>query len=210
MSEQKIKDLIIAPHVDDEVLGCGGILNKDSFVYYCSIDESLVAPDPIHRISVEDRQSEIKDVSDFLGFKWRCNFATKVNHLKEIELIKIFEDLINELKPERIFIPFPSYNQDHRAVYNAAKIALRPHDKNFFVEKVLIYEQPHMVLWEEKPFRVNYFVPIDIKHKIKANNLHKSQVRSMRSDELIKAIAKIRGTQINKKYAEAFFIERWK
>lgn len=210
MPTKKIKDLIIAPHVDDEVLGCGGILNKDSFVYYCSIDESLLPSDPLHRISIKDRQSEIKDVSDFLGFQWRCNFATKVNYLKEIELIKIFEDIINELKPERIFIPFPSYNQDHRAVYNAAKIALRPHDKNFFVEKVLVYEQPHMILWEEKSFRVNYFVPIDIERKIKVNNLHKSQVRSMRSEELIKAIAKIRGAQINKKYAEAFFIERWK
>jgi len=53
-------------------------------------------------------------------------------------------------------------------------------------------------------------VPINIEHKIKANNLHKSQVRSMRSEEILKAIAKIRGTQINCEYAEAFFIERWK
>ena len=209
MSEQKIKDLIISPHADDEVLGCGGILGTNSFVYYCGIDESLLSPDPIHRINSEARQSEIRNVSDFLGFKWRCNFTTKVNHFNEVELIKPIEDLINELKPERVFIPFPSYNQDHRAVYNASKIALRPHDKNFFVKKVLVYEQPHMILWGHKYFRANYFVPIDIKRKIKANNLHASQVRDMRSNELLKAIAKIRGSQINCECAEAFFIERW-
>ena len=28
------KKLIIAPHVDDDVLGCGGIIDKDTFVLY--------------------------------------------------------------------------------------------------------------------------------------------------------------------------------
>ncbi len=42
--------LIISPHADDEVLGCGGILDHHCFVYYCGLDESLVKPDPEHRI----------------------------------------------------------------------------------------------------------------------------------------------------------------
>ena len=66
-----------------------------------------------------------------------------------------------------------------------------------------------MILWEEKCFKPNYFIPIDIDSKIKANNLHMSQVRSMRSVELLKVIAKIRGSQSNCEHAEAFYIERW-
>ncbi len=211
--KNKVKDLIISPHADDEVLGCGGILNKNSFVYYCGLDESLlpedIQKDKKHRIGMEKRLQEIKDVENYLGFRWDWNANSKVNHYTEIEFIKVFEDLINDLKPERIFIPYPSYNQDHRVIYNAARIALRPHDKNHFVKKVLVYEQPHVILWNEKSFKANYLVPIDINKKLKAYGFQKSQVRKMRSKELIKAIAKIRGAQSNCEHAEGFIVERW-
>jgi len=160
-------------------------------------------------MSVDARQAEIKAVSNFLGFKYECNNNTLVNHYKETEFIDIFTDLFNKLKPERVFIPFPSYNQDHRTIYNAARIALRPHDKNFFVKRVLVYEQPHSYIWEHKPFKANYFIPINIESKIKAYSLHKSQVRGMRSEELLRAMAKVRGAQANCENAEAFLIERW-
>jgi len=207
--KNKIKDLIIAPHADDEVLGCGGILNKDSFVYYCGVDESLLPTDLKHRVSMDKRLSEVKAAGNYLGFRWDWNVNSRVNNYKEIEFIKVFEDLINDLKPDRIFIPFPSYNQDHKVIYNAVRIALRPHDKNHFVKKVLVYEQPHVILWEDKLPQVNYFVPIDIEKKIEAYKCHKSQVRKMRSNELIKSIAKIRGAQSNCKYAEGFIVKRW-
>jgi len=31
--------LIISPHVDDETLGCGGIINKNFFVLHCGLAE---------------------------------------------------------------------------------------------------------------------------------------------------------------------------
>ena len=207
--KNKIKDLIISPHADDEVLGCGGILNKNSYVYYCGLDESLVLKDNKHRIGLNKKFQEIKDVEKYLGFSWDWNENTKVNYYKEEDLIKVFEDLINKLKPERIFIPYPSYNQDHRAVYRAALIALRPHDKNFFVKKILVYEQPHILIWEQKLFKSNYFIPVKIKRKLVAYSLYKSQVRGMRSAEVIKAIAKLNGAKSNCEYAEGFIIERW-
>jgi len=211
--KNKIKDLIISPHADDEVLGCGGILNKNSFVYYCGLDESLIHKDNLkdrkHRISLDKKLEEIKDVEKYLGFRWDWNINSRVNYYKEIEFIKVFEDLINELKPERIFIPYPSYNQDHRVIYNAVRIALRQHDKNFFVKKVLVYEQPHVLLWENKSVKANYFIPIKIKRKLVAYSLYKSQVRSTRSSELLKNIAEIRGVQSNCRYAEGFIVERW-
>jgi len=211
--KNKIKDLIISPHADDEVLGCGGILNKNSFVYYCGLDESLIHKDNLkdrkHRISLDKKLEEIKDVEKYLGFRWDWNINSRVNYYKEIEFIKVFEDLINELKPERIFIPYPNYNQDHRVIYNAVRIALRQHDKNFFVKKVLVYEQPHVLLWENKSVKANYFIPIKIKRKLVAYSLYKSQVRSTRSSELLKNIAEIRGVQSNCRYAEGFIVERW-
>lgn len=197
-----MKKLIIAPHADDEVLGCYSMLDKDTFVYFCGINNA-------HGVPKEKRLEEIKKSAEFLGFRWNCNSKSKVHYYDERDFINIFEDLINEHKPELILIPFPCYNQDHREVYKAAQIALRPHDENWFVKKVLVYEEPHNVIWEQKEFKVNYFVPIDIERKIKAFKSHESQVRDMRSPELIAAIAKIRGKQANYEFAEAFKIERW-
>ena len=84
----------------------------------------------------------------------------------------------------------------------------------FFVKKVLIYEQPHVFLWDytndiNSTIKPNYFVPIDIKRKIKAYKLMKTQVRGFRSPETLKKIAALRGKQSNCDYAEAFQIIRW-
>jgi len=203
------KKLIIAPHADDEALGCGGILDKDSFVYYCGIDESRVQPDPAHRIPAAEREKEVKAVADFLGFQYEIDHESKVNHFAVQEFIGKIENLINRIKPEMIFIPHPGYNQDHQAVFKACQTALRPHDKNFFVKKVLVYEAIHDFIWSYGRFCPNYFIPVDIERKNKAYLLHKSQVRGFRSPEMIESLAKIRGAMCSHRHAEAFQIQRW-
>ena len=121
-----------------------------------------------------------------------------------------FEEIINRDKPEEIYIPHPSYNQDHRACYEACLIALRPHDINHFTPKVLIYEQPQVYLWNNnyREFKPHYFKEIDIDKKILLYSMLESQVREFRSPECIKSMAKVRGSQIRAEYAEAFEILR--
>jgi N-acetylglucosamine malate deacetylase 1 len=199
-----MKKMIIAPHIDDEVLGCGGILDKDTFVLHCGVEDR-------DSVTSEERVKEMDEVRKEAGFELKL-LKNVVNNYKAIDLIADVEKSINELKPEQAFIPFPSYNQDHRAVYDAALVALRPHDLNFFVKKVLIYEQPHAFFWSENKhmtFKPNYFVPIDIERKLRLYSLLKSQVRSFRSPDHVKALAKLRGGQSNCKHAEAFQILRW-
>ncbi len=209
LNVETYRDLIISPHPDDEVLGCGGILSEDAFVYYCGIDESHIAPDPRHRIPTVAKEKEIIAAATLLGFTWSCNYKTKVLHYTEAELIGELEKIIELCKPERVFVPFPSYNQDHRTVYQAARVALRPHDKNHFVKKVLLYEQPQSLIWNDLMFNANCFMVIDIDRKIASYECYKSQVRDMRSPDMIRAMAKMRGAQINAPYAEAFQIDRW-
>jgi LmbE family N-acetylglucosaminyl deacetylase len=204
-----IKKLIISPHVDDEVLGCGGVLDKDSFVYYCGIDEGELAPDPGHRIPVDERIKELAATAEFLGFGYEVNKKTKVNFFTEQELIGELERIINVKKPDMVFLPHAGYNQDHRTVFRAAQIALRPHDQNFFVKKVLVYEAISDFLWAGRKFLPAYFVPIDIERKLSAYRLQKSQVRGMRSPEIIGELAKLRGAQSNCNHAEAFEVLRW-
>tara|TARA_R110002020_G_scaffold286073_2_gene501600 strand:+ start:428 stop:1051 length:624 start_codon:yes stop_codon:yes gene_type:complete len=203
------KKLIISPHVDDDVLGCGGILDENTFVLYCGINESDIP----NRPTLQERLSEADKAAKYCGFDYFI-LENKVNHYEISNLINPIEKFINKIKPLEIFIPHPSYNQDHRVAYESSLTALRPHDKNFFVKKVLVYEQPHVFLWDyshdiNSNFKPNYYIPIDVERKIKAYKLMETQVRSFRSPETIRSMAQLRGGQSNHENAEAFQLIRW-
>jgi len=197
--------LVIAPHVDDDILGCGGIIDKNTIILYCGIDETGIP----NRPDFKERIKEANDVKDYLKSEYIL-LDNKVNNYKIQNLIGQIESVINDLRPDEVYIPHPSYNQDHKAVYDASLIALRPHDINFFVSTVLVYEQPHLVLWDNtgNTFKPNYFQRIDVEKKITAYKLMKTQVRSFRSPETIRALALLRGKQSNFNFAEAFEILR--
>lgn len=204
------KKLIISPHIDDEVLGCVSVLDKDAYVIYCGCDESAINFEWVKdRPAKEDRILELKELQNKLLFSYQI-LENKVNHYKIKDLIPEFEKIINLIKPEEIYIPLPSYNQDHRIVYEAALIALRPHDINFFVKKVLVYEQVQD-LWNHNghEFKPLFFKKLNILKKIESYQILKSQVRDFRSSEMIKNLASIRGIQSNTQYAEAFEVLRW-
>ena len=200
------KKLIIAPHADDDVLGCGGILDETCHIIYCGLDESGI----LDRPSKDSRMEEIYSVQDITNHTFDI-LDNLVNRYSKYELIGQIEKIINSDKPDEVYVCHPSYNQDHRAVYDATMVALRPHDKNHFVKRVLLYEQPQVYFWNTtgREFNANYFVKIDIEKKIKVYETMKSQVRSFRSPEHLKANAKLRGGQSNCEYAEAFEIIRW-
>ena len=206
MNNLEFKKLIISPHADDEVLGCASVLGKDSFVYICGVDESKF---PSDSTSTNERLKHLDEASRVLGFKYECNIKSKVNYYTETDFIDVFEKLINKLKPQSVFIPCPDYNQDHKAIHHAAIIALRPHDKNFFVKRVLIYEMSQNAIWNPVRMNLNYFVPLDIEKKMFAYSEYKTEVRGMRSPQMLEHVASLRGAAINTKHAEAFEIIRW-
>ena len=197
-----MKKLVIAPHIDDETVGCGGILDKDTYVFFVGVDLH-------HIVSAKERLEELDNVAKHFGFTYSVDTTSTVNRYKREEMIDGFQHIINNYKPDRIYIPYPSYNQDHQAVYDASMIALRPHDKNFFVKKVLVYEGIGAFQWYANNYEVNHFVEIDIDRKIAGYRLHESQVRGHRSPEHIKALARLRGSQIGVSHAEAYIIKRW-
>ena len=82
---------------------------------------------------------------------------------------------------------------------------------NFFVSRVFVYEQPHVFLWDNGAIKFNptYFKSIDIEKKIELYEMMQSQLRSFRSPDCVRSMAKLRGKQSNLKYAEAFEVLRW-
>jgi len=203
-----MKTLIISPHADDEVFGAFSFL-EHAEVGIISVEESKVHG---KRPSIKDRIMEANKVSNYVGESsiYHIGYELPVNHyhLWLDDLAHFIECKINDIKPELLLIPYPSINQDHSAVYQACLIALRHHDKNHFVKKVLMYECPQSYLWGD-PMTPNYFKEVDIKKKLKAYKLYKSQVRSYRSLELLKRMAEHRGKQAKLKYAEGFRVLRY-
>ena len=209
-SRARSRVLVISPHVDDEVLGCSAILNRDCHVHFCGINEDGLREDPGRRIPMQDRETELARAASFFGYSYSVNRGGLVNRYKIEEQIESVEDVINNVQPQDIFIPFRfGYNQDHVVVYDACRVALRPHDRNHFVKRVFVYEAVHDLLWSSVPFAPVYFIPLDVERKIQGYLCHKSQVRGMRSPEMIRAHARVRGMAANCDCAEAFMIEWW-
>jgi N-acetylglucosamine malate deacetylase 1 len=200
---RSLRPLVLAPHADDEVLGCVSWLAPGATVFYCGIDE-------FHVVSREERLREVEAVAEHLGFEWRAgDFEVNRYYTRAFELVQVLEGLVNELRPDALLIPSPSYNQDHRTVHEAALTAARHHDQNFFVRRILVYEGPDNYLAETWPFRPDYFRRVDIDSKLAANALHSSQLRGHRAPELLRAMAAHRGRQAGLDSAEGFMTLRW-
>tara|TARA_Y100000593_G_scaffold94426_1_gene193442 strand:+ start:2060 stop:2683 length:624 start_codon:yes stop_codon:yes gene_type:complete len=205
-----MKKLIIAPHVDDEVLGCGGVIDSQTFVVHCGLADNQNHGNNF--FSKNHRLLEWETVKQEVG----CNsklLDNTVNSFQCSHLIGDLEKAINDHCPDIAYIPSPSYNQDHQEAYKACIVAFRPHDINFFVKKIVMYEQPQD-FWDGArgaSFKIdpNYFVPIDINKKIKLYKMLESQVRNHRSPDMLINLAKMRGHQSNCEFAEAFQILRW-
>lgn len=197
--------------MDDEVLACSSFLldkSLDITIYYMTYSHAF-----IDKITLNNENEMLRGKCHFFKItndRYDSNL-NKLDTLPQQELINEFTDTINTGCYDTLVIPNASYNQDHRAVYEAALTAVRPHDTNHFVKKVLLFEEPESfgTLRHGQRFYPNYFRPVDIDKKLELIKIYKSQLRDHRSLDFIKAIAKLRGEQMCKPYAEAFDILRW-
>src|SRR5215210_5845482 len=97
--------LVIAPHPDDETLGCGGTLLKhlaagDS-VSWVIVTKAYEPRWPIEVI--ERREREIEQVSAAYGFaqKFRLSFpAARLDTIPLEDLLKAINEIVAEVKPD--------------------------------------------------------------------------------------------------------------
>lgn len=197
--------LIIAPHMDDEVLGCGGLLADHAENVHVHFLTSL------HPIAQEASRIECELVMEANGHSINYDsFPTNELHTIPINrIISSIEANIERIRPKTLLLPFPDYNQDHRVVYAAGLTASRPHDKNFYVNNVLIYEMPatHQGIFD-RPFRPDVYLPINVEAKVNLYEMYTSQLRAHRSCDAVRAMAVFRGMQCHKAFAEAYQVVR--
>ena len=212
------KILVIATHPDDETLGCGGTLlrhlkNKDK-VFWLIITK-MSDKNTWSKNSILKRDKEIKLVSNSYKFKkvYNLGFETiKLDTFPMNEITKKLSDVVNDCKPSIIYCPNETdVHTDHQVTSKACRIL----GKSFrfpFIKKILSYEvlsETDSNFFEKKLFKPNYFINIEnyLEKKIKIMKIYKSEFKKFpfpRSDETIRSLAKIRGSQSNYKSAEAF------
>ena len=212
------KVLVVAPHPDDEVLGCGGSLAR--FAKLGIEVHVLVAtqgqPPLFSKEDIEQVRNEMLAAHTVLG-------VTRTHHLnlpaaqlgtKEVaEVNAQIGEAIEAISPDTIFLPFVGdIHVDHKIVFDAAMVAVRPrHDKA--PRTVLCYETLSETNWYAPPstpaFMPNVFIDIaeTLATKIEAFREFESQVRAFpeeRSIEAIEALARTRGATNHLFAAEAF------
>jgi LmbE family N-acetylglucosaminyl deacetylase len=205
--------LIIAPHCDDEVLGCSTFLDEHTVVLYFSHRHELMSfDDPTleyerHRVA---EATGIRVIDAFFEGEEQL-MPNRLDTIPIVRLITALEYLLKEHQPDTAVLPNSSYNQDHRVLLDAALTALRPHDEIPFVKRVLLYEEPETwgSMRRHAAFNPTYFREVDIDRKVELVKMYESQIRGHRDESYIRAIAKTRGMQSNLPYAEAFEVLRW-
>lgn len=188
---------MLSPHIDDEVLGCFAFLHAGTHVVFGGVESREGMPASLRIVELEASAAA-------LGFTWEL-LDNPVNAYEARRLTGPFERAITARRPTTVLLPEPSYNADHRAFFDAALIATRPHDALPRVDEVLVYEQPHAVLWPHAPATTpSVYVEIDADAKLAAYARYASQVRGHRSPACVRALAVLRGAAIGRPAAEGY------
>lgn len=217
----KKKTLIIAPHADDEVLGCGGFISKFNKKHIIHVlvmtnanrgDPKKYSDSTIKKIRKESIKAAKALNINKISFK-----EFPAPNLDQFPMSVIAESIynyINKFNPDTVFIPDKTdLHFDHKVIFHASLIASRPVKKRF-PKYIISYETLSETEWETEKFNPNFFVQLsekNIRDKIKAFKQYKSQIKSSthpRSTNGIINLAKYRGQFINSKYAESFRIIR--
>ncbi|MEU7988887.1 PIG-L family deacetylase [Streptosporangium canum] len=219
--------LILAPHPDDEVIGCGGLISRISeaggqvHVLYITIGADVPRAAAGFSTAAENHE-EITRVAAHLGVtSWHVALPEvaqlTLDQLPRRELTSVIEDTtpisLTTLNPTLIAFPHPtSYNQDHQAVAEASITALRPSDnrRRHHPNLVLAYEQAADQWRITSTAPPTFYLPLELRHvdaKVQAMDLYASQRRDhphTRSDETLRSLATLRGMQCGAAAAEAY------
>ena len=201
--------LVLAPHTDDGEIGCGGsiarFIEEGKEVYYVAFStarKSLRSGLPPNTLEIE-----VKAATKVLGieeshlilFDYEVRMFPKYRQEILEDMIKIRE----KINPDLVLVPSPTdIHQDHQVIANEALRAFKK-------ITILGYEEP----WNNIVFSTKNFIKLEKRHiikKIEALKCYKSQMhRTYLTEDFVWSLARIRGTQIENEYAEAFEVLRF-
>lgn len=218
-----MKILVIAPHPDDEGLGCGGALLRlmrerpDAELHWVIVTEM-----PSGAYWSEERASarrgEIAIVAERLKVRevHQLRFpAARLDTVPMADLVAALSAVMTKVEPDTVFIPYRhDVHTDHRYVFDAASACV----KSFrypSVRTVLAYETLSETEFGLDPsvgaFRPNVWVDIsqDLEAKIELLGIYAGEMGAFpfpRSREAVEALARVRGATAGVPAAEGFIL----
>lgn len=220
------KILVIAPHADDEVLGCGATIAKacangdEVYVLICT-NASVGAPELFSSDIIKQIRAEALEAHRILGVKETLFLefpAPVLDQYPRYKMSNEMSSIIRKIGADTVYIPHRGdCHKDHAIIHECAMVACRPL-ANCTVKHVYAYETLSETEWGE-PISVDFFVPVkyntfsvvEFQKKLDAMSCFKSQLYpfpASRSLEAIEALAKYRGCTVSSERAEAFEVLR--
>jgi N-acetylglucosamine malate deacetylase 1 len=216
-----VRTLIISPHPDDELLGCGGYLirraSEGGEVGWALMTRMSVKIG-YSESAVAERMMEIDAVRERLRVRkenfYEATFGPReLDRVPMSDLVEFISKAIERFQPTEVLIPFfGDIHSDHRTVYQASRASVK-----WFrapsIETVLMYETPSesdiLQGLENRPFSPNFYVDISdfLVSKLSAVELYRSEIGAHpfpRSLESLRALAIKRGSEAGFSFAEAF------
>lgn len=218
--------LVIAPHADDEILGCGATIAKEKskgnnvYVLVCT-NAHVGAPEMFSEDQINKVRGEALDAHKLLGIKSTIFLDFPAPALDQYPHYKMSNEIrivICKYDIDTVYIPHRGdCHKDHAIVHDCAMVACRPL-ANCKVKRVYAYETLSETEWGE-PIAADFFIPVkyniftveDFRLKLEAMACFKSQLYQFpnsRSLEAIEALAKYRGCTVSAFRAEAFEVLR--
>ncbi len=214
-----MKVMVVAPHPDDETLGCGGTLLKHlqagdelSWVVMTKMELRQGFSDDV----IARREKEIAMVAERYQFNmtYRGQFATmELDKYGMSDLIGFVSGAVQDAKPNIIYMPFPGdIHSDHTVVYEAVKSCTKsfryPSVTSLRVYETLS-ETDFSLQTNTSSFQPNLFVSMGqhLDEKIEIMKIFDSELGQHpfpRSERAIRAQATLRGTVAGVEAAEAF------
>ncbi|MGN7469340.1 PIG-L deacetylase family protein [Brevibacillus sp. SAFN-007a] len=213
--------LFIAPHPDDETLGCGGTIFKHveqgDRVHWLIVTEMKEERGfSAERIALRER--EIEAVGRKYNFTTIHQLKLPTTKLDEIGMSLIVDRMgsaIRAIQPEVLYIPYPGdVHTDHKYVFDAA-VSCTKWFRYSFIKRVLVYETLSETEFGLNPdtngFRPNVFVDITehMEKKLEVMRMFQSEMGTFpfpRSERTIRSLAHVRGSTAGVESAEAFML----
>ncbi len=219
--------LVVAPHADDEVLGCGATIRKKvdegADVRVVVMTNAHVGyPERYSEAGINRVRTEALKAHGILGVKetlFRDFPAPRLDQYPVCEIAESISAILREYRVDTVYLPWKGDSHvDHKVIFSAAMVACRP-TRACSVRTVLAYETLSETEWAW-PLASEFFVPnyyegvsrSQFDSKLRAMECFASQLRvypESRSLDGLEALAKLRGVTVSTKLAEAFMLIRY-
>lgn len=219
--------LVLAPHPDDETLGCGGVIARLAAEGHRVTVGVVTGPGEgrhpfVEQALFDEVHLELRSAMKILGVHEVIYGSVPTTLSADIlrrDLNAEVKRIIDQATPDILFAPFAlDLHSDHREIFHAASVCWRPYlEAGRMIREVYCYEVPtetHLnIPYVEQGFVPNCWFDISkyIDLKIAAFASFKSQVQQEpmpRSLDAVRALATWRGSQIGVQAAEAFVLVR--